>query len=137
MLFQPRRCIHIPCNKRRYGKTCPWYLIKSGNRKRLSGRLSDAASAGSGTKTAWPHRAPHDCVLVLDRLKPTFNVGKIFRSAETFGCREIHLIDIDFFDPAPAMGAFRWVPAVFHKRFMTCYADLLEAGLYPLYPGAG
>ncbi len=82
---------------------------------------------------------PHDCIVVLDRLKPTFNVGKIFRSAETFGCREVHLIDIDFFDPAPAMGAFRWVPAVFHKRFMTCYADLLEQEYTPfiLEPGLG
>lgn len=81
----------------------------------------------------------HDCVLVLDRLKPSFNVGKIFRSAESFGCREIHLIDIEFFDPAPAMGAFRWVPAHFHKRFMTCYAGLTGRGYTPfiLEPGQG
>lgn len=81
----------------------------------------------------------HDCILVLDGLKPTFNVGKIFRSAEAFGCGEIHLIDIDFFDPSPARGAFKWVPARFHKRFMTCYADLQERGYTPfiLEPGKG
>ena len=81
----------------------------------------------------------HDCILVLDHLKPTFNVGKIFRSAESFGCREVHLIDIDFFDPAPAMGAFKWVPAYFHKRFVTCYARLVEQGYTPfiLEPGQG
>lgn len=81
----------------------------------------------------------HDCVLVLDQLKPTFNVGKIFRSAESFGCREIHLVGIDFFDPAPAMGAFKWVPAHFHKRFMSCYAALVKQGYTPfiLEPGQG
>ena len=81
----------------------------------------------------------HDCIIVLDHLKPTFNVGKIFRSAETFGCREVHLIGIDFFDPAPSMGAFKWVPAHFHNRFITCYAQLLERGYTPfiLEPGQG
>ena len=81
----------------------------------------------------------HDCILVLDQLKPSFNVGKIFRSAESFGCREIHLINIEFFDPSPAMGAFKWVPARFHKRFMTCYATLVEQGYTPfiLEPGRG
>lgn len=73
----------------------------------------------------------HQCIVVLDSLKPTFNIGKIFRSAETFGCHEVHLIGTDFFDPAPAMGAFKWVPARFHQRFITCYAQLLERGYTP------
>ena len=81
----------------------------------------------------------HDCIIVLDHLKPTYNVGKIFRSSEAFGCREIHLVGIDFFDPAPGMGAFKWVPAVFHAKFFTCYTDLLNKGytLYILEPGQG
>lgn len=81
----------------------------------------------------------HDCIIVLDHLKPTYNIGKIFRSAETFGCRELHLVGIDFFDPAPGMGAFKWVPTVFHNRFLNCYAQLLEKGYTPfiLEPGQG
>ncbi len=81
----------------------------------------------------------HKCIIVLDHLKPTFNIGKIFRSAETFGCQELHLVGIDFFDPAPGMGAFKWVPAQFHQRFLTCYAQLLERGYTPfiLEPGQG
>lgn len=81
----------------------------------------------------------HDCIMVLDGLKPTFNIGKIFRSAESFGCREVHLIDTEFFDPAPSMGAFKWVPAVFHNGFLTCYASLVEQGYTPfiLEPGQG
>ena len=66
----------------------------------------------------------HDFVLVLDGLKPTFNIGKIFRSADAFGAREIHLVGIDFFDPAPAMGSFKWVPARFHDHFESCHEAL-------------
>jgi tRNA G18 (ribose-2'-O)-methylase SpoU len=81
----------------------------------------------------------HECIIVLDGLKPTFNIGKIFRSAEAFGCHEVHLIGTDFFDPAPARGAFKHVPAKFHSRFISCYAELLERGYTPfiLEPGQG
>ena len=66
----------------------------------------------------------HQFVLVLDQLKPGFNVGKIFRSAEAFGARAVHLVNIGPFDPAPAKGSFRKVPAVFHENFADCHADL-------------
>jgi len=81
----------------------------------------------------------HDCIVVLDHLKPSYNIGKIFRSAEAFGCHEIHLVGIDFFDPAPGMGAFKWVPAVFHTEFFTCYTDIINKGYTPylLEPGQG
>ncbi|MFH2093785.1 MAG: TrmH family RNA methyltransferase [Pseudomonadota bacterium] len=81
----------------------------------------------------------HNCIIVLDHLKPTYNIGKIFRSAEAFGARQIHLIGIDFFDPAPGMGAFKWVPAIFHKDFFSCYTDLITKGytLFILEPGKG
>lgn len=81
----------------------------------------------------------HDCVIVLDHLKPTYNIGKIFRSADAFGAREIHLVGIDFFDPAPGMGAFKWVPAVFHNTFFSCYTYLINNGYSPfiLEPGKG
>ena len=82
---------------------------------------------------------PHAFVIVLDGLKPAFNIGKIFRSADAFGAREIHLVDIDFFDPAPAMGSFKWVPAKFHDHFDTCYQDLSQRGytLFALDPVKG
>jgi len=66
----------------------------------------------------------HDFVVILDGLKPAFNIGKIFRSADAFGAREVHLVGIDFFDPAPAMGSFKWVPARFHERFEACHRAL-------------
>jgi tRNA G18 (ribose-2'-O)-methylase SpoU len=78
-------------------------------------------------------------IIVLDRLKPLYNIGKIFRSAEAFGAHEVHLIGIDFFDPAPAMGSFKWVPARFHETFDTCYQDLTARGyeIFTLEPTNG
>jgi tRNA G18 (ribose-2'-O)-methylase SpoU len=77
-----------------------------------------------------------DFVVVLDHLKAGFNVPKIFRSAEAFGAREVHLIGIGPFDPAPAKGAFKNVPARFHEDFDACYHSLLEQGyrLFALEP---
>jgi tRNA G18 (ribose-2'-O)-methylase SpoU len=66
----------------------------------------------------------HNFVLVLDHLKPRFNIGKIFRSAKAFGAEAVHLIGIDFFDPAPSMGSYKWVPAKFYKSFDQSYEDL-------------
>lgn len=75
-------------------------------------------------------------VLVLDHLKAGFNVPKIFRSAEAFGAEEVHLIGIGPFDPAPAKGAFKKVPARFHEDFASCYAELMGRGyrLFALEP---
>ena len=62
--------------------------------------------------------------LVLDNLKAGYNVAKIFRSAEAFGAAEIHLVNVGPFDPAPAKGAFRKVPARFHATFDSAHAAL-------------
>jgi len=80
----------------------------------------------------------HQFVLILDHLKPGFNVAKIFRSAEAFGAAGIHLVDIGPFDPAPAKGSFRKVPATFHADFESCYRQLSEENyqLFRLTPGA-
>ena len=74
----------------------------------------------------------HDFVIVLDQLKAGFNVPKIFRSAQAFGASAIHLVNIDVFDPAPAKGAFRKVPAIFHNSMSDCLATLLDDG-YKLF----
>ena len=64
---------------------------------------------------------PNDFIVVLDGLKPGFNVAKIFRSADAFGAAAVHLVNIGTFDPAPAKGSFRKVPAVFHDDFASSY----------------
>ena len=49
----------------------------------------------------------HSFTLVLDHLKPGFNVPKIFRSAQAFGGTAVHLVDIGVFDPAPSYRSLR------------------------------
>lgn len=71
-----------------------------------------------------------DFVLILDHLKPGYNVPKIFRTAEAFGAAGVHLIEIGPFDPSPAKGSFRKVPALFHKTFDSCYQQLNESGYH-------
>lgn len=68
----------------------------------------------------------HRFILVLDHLQAGFNVPKIFRSAEAFGAHEIHLINVDPFDPAPAKGAFRKVPAKFYDNIEDCFEQLRQ-----------
>jgi tRNA G18 (ribose-2'-O)-methylase SpoU len=72
-------------------------------------------------------------------MKPSFNIGKIFRSADAFGARELDLIGIDFFDPSPAVGSFKWVPAKFFPNFETCHNRLVEQdySLFALIPYDG
>jgi len=81
----------------------------------------------------------HACLLVLDGLKPDFNIGKIFRSADAFGAREIHLVNVPYFDPEPAKGSVRWVPFVRHPDFDACHRALRERGyrFLTLEPGRG
>lgn len=80
----------------------------------------------------------YDYIIVLDHLKPEFNIGKIFRSADAFGAHEAHLIGTDFFDPGPAKGSFKWVRARFHETFDTCYEYLTGQGytLFTMEPSA-
>ncbi len=73
----------------------------------------------------------HEFIVVLDHLKPAFNIGKIFRSADACGAAEVHLIATNFFDPAPATGSFKWVPAKFHVDFQSCYKELRDRHYTP------
>lgn len=79
----------------------------------------------------------HDFIIILDNLKPSFNVGKIFRSADGFGAKEIHLIGIDYFEVKSAKGSFKWVPTLFHDTFSACHQDLSDKGyvMFTLEPG--
>lgn len=70
----------------------------------------------------------NEFIIVLDHLKPRYNIGKIFRSADAFGARQVNLVGIEFFDPAPAMGSFKWVPARFFDDFSACLSQLEEQG---------
>ncbi|MBW2409691.1 MAG: TrmH family RNA methyltransferase [Deltaproteobacteria bacterium] len=81
----------------------------------------------------------HKFIIVLDHLKPAFNIGKIFRSGDAFGAQEVHVIGTSFFDPDPAKGSFKYVPARFYKDFQSCYDTLarLNYTLFTLQPDDG
>jgi tRNA G18 (ribose-2'-O)-methylase SpoU len=81
---------------------------------------------------------PLGLTLVLDHLKPDFNVGKIFRSADAFGVREVLLVGIPWFDVGPAVGSFKHVPARFFGSFAEAHAALSAEGVavYNLEPEA-
>jgi tRNA G18 (ribose-2'-O)-methylase SpoU len=81
----------------------------------------------------------HEFVIVLDCLKPDFNIGKIFRTAETFGAKEVLLSGVEWFDPGSAVGAFKKVPSRFFPHFEDCKRILLEQGysVFALSPGRG
>ena len=70
----------------------------------------------------------HDFVIVLDQLKASYNVPKILRSAQAFGAAEVHLVNIGVFDPAPAKGALRKVPARFPETFSESFTELVGRG---------
>ncbi len=70
----------------------------------------------------------HEYILVLDGLKPDFNIGKIFRTADAFGAREVHLVGVSAFNPDSAKGSVRWVPFYHHEDFSSCYQSLAEKG---------
>lgn len=69
-----------------------------------------------------------DFVIVLDNLKPSFNIGKIFRSADALGAHSIHLIGTEYFEVKAAKGSFKWIPASFHQTFDECYTQLHSEG---------
>jgi len=79
----------------------------------------------------------HNCILVLDGLKPDFNIGKIFRTADAFGVREIYLIGVHAFDPDPAKGSVRWVKYQVFEQFIECFQVLQNKGytVITLEPG--
>jgi tRNA G18 (ribose-2'-O)-methylase SpoU len=50
---------------------------------------------------------PNELIPVLDNLKGEYNLPRIVRSANIFGCREVFVVGTKFFNPYPAVGAIR------------------------------
>ncbi len=75
---------------------------------------------------------PHSFILVLDGLKPDFNVGKIFRTAHAMGVQEICLVGIPFFNPNPALGTLKATRTLEFPSMEPCLNMLRERG-YTLY----
>ena len=83
-------------------------------------------------KNLFAEPGKHELIIVCDGLKPGFNIGKIFRTADAFSANSIHLINTPFFNTGPALGTMRHVPAKFYETFQESYQVLEEAG-YQVY----
>ena len=75
-----------------------------------------------------PQPGPHPLVMVCDGLFPRHNIGRIIRSAEVFGAREVHLIGTPVFDTAPAVTALHRIPLKRFESREACFASLREQG---------
>jgi tRNA G18 (ribose-2'-O)-methylase SpoU len=83
----------------------------------------------------WSKRAPlgpYPLILVLDGLKASFNVGKIIRSANALGLREVFLVGIPAWDPVLARGALKATRTRCFEK-MEEVLNLLKTDGYTLY----
>jgi 23S rRNA (guanosine2251-2'-O)-methyltransferase len=80
------------------------------------------------------HRTVNPVVLVLDNVRSAYNVGSIFRSAETAGVEHIYTCGITAHPPNPklrktAMSAVDVVPSTHHEDCLSAVKDLKEKGV--------
>ena len=79
-----------------------------------------------------------DFILVLDHLKPGFNLGKIIRTANALGCREVHLVGISMFDPSPTKGTLKQTKTKILETAALSFESLKAEGyqLFAMSPDA-
>lgn len=87
----------------------------------------------------WSRRAalgPYPLILVLDRLKAGFNVGKIIRSANALGIREVFLVGVQPWHPILARGALKETRTRSFAEMPEALAALKEEdyAVYALHP---
>lgn len=75
---------------------------------------------------------PMPLVIVLDGLFPFANPGKIVRTADAFGAREVHIVGMRFFDPASSVGTLKRMPLRFFDDLAASNAALRAEG-YTVY----
>ena len=104
------------------------YKLEKGFRRIMQKRKVIQKKFDKQKKINMEHAKPgtHDLILILDHLKPDFNIGKIFRTSEIFSIREIHVIGTSFFDPTTAMGGLKRVKARFFENFDDSYNRLKD-----------
>jgi tRNA G18 (ribose-2'-O)-methylase SpoU len=71
---------------------------------------------------------PFPIVLILDHMKPTFNIGKIVRTANALGVREIHLVGVPNFNPKPCKGTLRHTRTRTFESFAESARTLIGEG---------
>lgn len=77
---------------------------------------------------AFAKEGENPLILVLDHLKPDYNVGKLFRTAEAMQIQSICVVGMDWFDVSPAKGCFKHLKARFFEDWPSCYEFLKASG---------
>ncbi|MFH1223220.1 MAG: TrmH family RNA methyltransferase [Pseudomonadota bacterium] len=79
---------------------------------------------------------PNELIPVLDNLKGEFNLPRIIRSANVFGCREVFVVGTEFFNPYPAVGAVRSTRTRMFKTIKEALAELekMDYEIFALLP---
>ena len=79
---------------------------------------------------------PNELIPVLDNLKGEFNLPRIIRSANVFGCREVFIVGTEFFNPYPAVGAVRCTRTRMFKTIKEALTELkgLDYEIFALLP---
>lgn len=77
---------------------------------------------------AFAKEGENPLILVLDHLKPDYNVGKLFRTAEAMQIQSICVVGMEWFDVSPAKGCFKHLKAHFFEDWPSCYEYLKEVG---------
>ena len=71
---------------------------------------------------------PLDVVLVMDHLKPNVNAGKLVRTADAMGAREIRTIGMPYFNVRPTVESLRNIPLRTETSVDACFAALRSEG---------
>ena len=71
---------------------------------------------------------PFPFVVILDHLKATFNLGKIIRTANSLGAREVHLVGTPKFNPKPCKGTLKQTRTRSFDHFKASFEALTAEG---------
>lgn len=71
---------------------------------------------------------PLDVILVLDHLKPRANAGKLVRTADAMGAKEIRTIGMPYFNTRPSVESIRNIPLHADATVAECFEVLRGRG---------
>lgn len=91
-------------------------------------KSAEAAFADGLERSGQAKPGRHEFAVVLDHLTSSYNIGKIFRSANAFGASEVIIVGNPVFDPSASKGGFGRVPFQCFASVSLCQAYLAQQG---------
>jgi tRNA G18 (ribose-2'-O)-methylase SpoU len=96
--------------------------------KRQMRKSAEAAFAEGLERSKQAEPGCYEFAVVLDHLTSSYNIGKIFRSANAFGASEVIVVGSPVFDPSASKGGFGRVPFQCFETISLCQAYLMDQG---------